>query len=895
MFGYVNVDICPPADQIADLNERWPWGDGTADEIRAFDIIEHLPNRIHTMNEAWRVLKRGGKFEISVPTTDGRGADQDPTHVSRWNRNSFFYYTQWHDYRARVARPYGIKATFKIVSEKEEQLPGDVVVLHIILEAVKRAPDQPTVELAFFAKNRVEFTEESWCRLRQNTNWDLVDKIVFYDDGSTDGTLQFLQRQAQAMGAELRQTNFGSGLTARTDFFRRATCELLATVDNDAMYPPGWLEIGLELMGRKSELQYLCLENYFGLKGPLPYTYRQSRTGDGLAIIRRSIFRGDDVPIAQDTYHGLDDWMIKHKIVVGWLKPAINVFLLDRVPLEPWCSISEKYVKNGWQRKLEGQPGVHRYTDAESYLWSWCKWEPQAVVAPKAESKPGLPNVSICTMTKYHEIFEQFDKSRAQFEPQWKDRVVAVDGNPNVRAEAWKVLKGETPFVFAANWNAAIQAADQNSDILITNDDVQFIGPGGIAKLRAAAYSDPAIGIISPQIRGLVGNPLQSAQTKLNGLTISKDGLAFVCIYIKRSCWNAVGPMDEQFHGYGSDDLDYCLRAQKAGLKLAVTPDVVVRHAHGKYQCSATFERSIGKGELVRSMGEMHKLLDQKWNIPNAPAPPPKPRSKEGITVLTPTGGRPEAFRNLEQFMARQTFKGDIQWLCADDVAPATEFTMDQIVARPLPLWQPGQNTQCRNMLALLDRVRFDKILICEDDDWIAPNYLELMAGYLENAALVGEKCAIYYNVQSRSWLDCRNERHASLCQTGFRAELLPMFHKICTVNPGFVDMMLWSEAKQNRISFGLHPATNACIGMKGMPGRGGIGVGHKPQGPRWKSDPDLETLRGWMGDDADLYESFWVRERDQTAPHRPSLSGGAHADLSLLSGTPNSQEAPRL
>ena len=30
---------------------------------------------------------------IEVPSTDGRGAWMDPTHISYWNENSFLYYT----------------------------------------------------------------------------------------------------------------------------------------------------------------------------------------------------------------------------------------------------------------------------------------------------------------------------------------------------------------------------------------------------------------------------------------------------------------------------------------------------------------------------------------------------------------------------------------------------------------------------------------------------------------------------------------------------------------------------------------------------------------------------------------------------------------------------------
>jgi hypothetical protein len=46
------------------------------------------------MNEIWRVLAPNGWFTSSTPSSDGRGAFQDPSHVSYWNPNSFWYYTR---------------------------------------------------------------------------------------------------------------------------------------------------------------------------------------------------------------------------------------------------------------------------------------------------------------------------------------------------------------------------------------------------------------------------------------------------------------------------------------------------------------------------------------------------------------------------------------------------------------------------------------------------------------------------------------------------------------------------------------------------------------------------------------------------------------------------------
>jgi hypothetical protein len=135
--GFVNVDIVPPADQIADLNDKWPWKDSIIEAIHAWDILEHLKSPIHTMNEAWRVLAKGGKFDIYVPTTDGRGAWQDPGHVSFWNRNSFFYYEAGNPHLTRFAPANGVRCAFKVLLSEEKAVADRVMKLHIILESVK--------------------------------------------------------------------------------------------------------------------------------------------------------------------------------------------------------------------------------------------------------------------------------------------------------------------------------------------------------------------------------------------------------------------------------------------------------------------------------------------------------------------------------------------------------------------------------------------------------------------------------------------------------------------------------------------------------------------------------------------------------------------------------------
>src|SRR6185503_16613971 len=81
--GYLSVDICEPADVVQDLSKPWQWYTSVVDEILAFDVIEHVEDRIHFMNELHRVLKPGARATIETPNASrGAGFFQDPTHKS---------------------------------------------------------------------------------------------------------------------------------------------------------------------------------------------------------------------------------------------------------------------------------------------------------------------------------------------------------------------------------------------------------------------------------------------------------------------------------------------------------------------------------------------------------------------------------------------------------------------------------------------------------------------------------------------------------------------------------------------------------------------------------------------------------------------------------------------
>lgn len=205
--------------------------------------------------------------------------------------------------------------------------------------------------------------------------------------------------------------------------------------------------------------------------------------------------------------------------------------------------------------------------------------------------------------------------------------------------------------------------------------------------------------------------------------------------------------------------------------------------------------------------------------------------------------------------MSRQTYKGDVQWIVVDDGETPEGCTMWQEVIRPRPYWRPGENTQCRNLMAALPYIKYDKVIHIENDDYYHPRYLEVMDRRLDEAQLVGERSARYYNVKFRAAHVCPNDRHASLCQTGFRREIIEPFRVVCSRGHKWVDIELWKNVPVN--SRMLYGHTGLCIGIKGLPGRPGIGVGHKSEGIAWIPDPDLTLLRSWIGEDAEVYRQY--------------------------------------
>jgi hypothetical protein len=219
------------------------------------------------------------------------------------------------------------------------------------------------------------------------------------------------------------------------------------------------------------------------------------------------------------------------------------------------------------------------------------------------------------------------------------------------------------------------------------------------------------------------------------------------------------------------------------------------------------------------------------------------------LTLLTATADQPTGLRLLERFIAAQTLT-PTQWIVIDDGdVPATVTAGQQLLRRSRGAATPAESL-CLNLLEGVDAAPPDHALVfIEHDDYYAPGYLAAVREALAQGPIAGGRTLTYYHVGRRAWHECMWGMPA-LCQTALAPSHRPMLVTVlrdCLAQQSHnVDRNLWR-------AYGLRPGRirfdgTLMVGMKGLPGRPGIGLGHQPDALRWHPDPDGTALTALVG-----------------------------------------------
>lgn len=168
-----------------------------------------------------------------------------------------------------------------------------------------------------------------------------------------------------------------------------------------------------------------------------------------------------------------------------------------------------------------------------------------------------------------------------------------------------RIIGAETNRGVASGRNLAIEPAlaEAGAEWLLFIDNDTLLDAAAVERLVAAGEIDERIGLVAAKAYRRPDQPVlasaggmrfdpwrgaawdvASGEIDDGGFDAPREiqacpGFAF---FVRRSVIETIGAFDEAFNPYGWEDVDYSLRAAKAGFRLRPAPDAVVHHAGGR-------------------------------------------------------------------------------------------------------------------------------------------------------------------------------------------------------------------------------------------------------------------------------------------------------------------------
>ena len=160
------------------------------------------------------------------------------------------------------------------------------------------------------------------------------------------------------------------------------------------------------------------------------------------------------------------------------------------------------------------------------------------------------------------------------------------------------VVSFSGPFNFAAMCNRAAEAA--SGDVLVLlNNDTEVVAPDWLDEF-VGQLGRPEVGVVGalllftdgtiqhagvhPGVGGLMGHGHKHRPGNDGGyhgrLTVAHEVAAVTgaCLGVTRALWDRLGGLDEENLAVAYNDIDLCLKARTAGLRVVLAPHAVLHH-----------------------------------------------------------------------------------------------------------------------------------------------------------------------------------------------------------------------------------------------------------------------------------------------------------------------------
>lgn len=199
-----------------------------------------------------------------------------------------------------------------------------------------------------------------------------------------------------------------------------------------------------------------------------------------------------------------------------------------------------------------------------------------------------------------------------------------AEGRPNAR-----LLLNHRNAGFGAGCNVGMAASRGTDFVLLNNDTV--VTEGWLGRQLDRLADDPNVGIVGPMTNRASGpqvvadvpyRDLEGMQRFASawahqhaGQTMEAQRMPAFCWVVRREVVDAIGGFDERFGAGNFEDDDFCLRAAQVGWRSQIARDVFIHHVG-----SQTFAGE--RIDYAASMERNFRIFAEKWGITNPPSPP---------------------------------------------------------------------------------------------------------------------------------------------------------------------------------------------------------------------------------------------------------------------------------
>jgi O-antigen biosynthesis protein len=378
-----------------------------------------------------------------------------------------------------------------------------------------------------------------------------------------------------------------------------------------------------------------------------------------------------------------------------------------------------------------------------------------------------------------------------------------------------------TPRGVAACFNRLAAAAlAAGADALVLLESGALVGPGWLDRLLAALAADPRNGLAGPSTNAAwneqaafprasaapadLARTAQEAARRFGDTTRTLEplhSLSDFCYAVRREVVEAIGGADE---GYGLGpcwEMDYNIRAARAGFRgvwvrgayVQRAPFTARRQREEALRFAASKARYQDKFCALRLRGERAgyephcrgdacehfappALIQLRHPLPAAPAPAPAPAPRPDppaamtsppaqplISCVMPTGGRPDFARQAIAYFQRQEW-AERELIVVDDGADDLAALLSPDPRIRYHRVAPGLSIGAKRNLGC-ELARGELIAHWDDDDWYAPGRLgaqaaPLLAGAAEISAL---RAGVFFDLPRWSFWECTPALHRRL------------------------------------------------------------------------------------------------------------------------------------